>query len=84
MSPLARLIDSEYDDLEQRAMDEIEVILSPQLWRIIKARYLEGKSVPEIAFNEHLSVRTIQRYIAKALEIVRGRFASSEAKADSD
>ncbi|MBU1180625.1 MAG: sigma-70 family RNA polymerase sigma factor [Proteobacteria bacterium] len=71
ISPLDRLIASETKEI---SMSEIEGILPAEFWRILKARYIDGCKLNEIAAREELSLSTVHRYISKAREIVRKHF----------
>lgn len=54
-----------------KAIAKLEHVLSPQFWRIVKARYWEELTFNDIAKNEGLSISTVHRYHSKALEIAR-------------
>jgi RNA polymerase sigma factor (sigma-70 family) len=71
MDPMDIMVDTEIHEAESKALARIKDVLSEQSWQIIEARYIQGRTVKEIAERENVSVRTIQRHIAKALEIVR-------------
>jgi len=73
-TPLDVLISSEAREI---TMAEIEEILPAEFWRIIKARYLDGRKLSEIAIKEGLSPSTVHRYINKARHIVRKHFDQS-------
>jgi RNA polymerase sigma factor (sigma-70 family) len=70
--PLEKLIASETKEV---SLTDIEDILSPESWRLVKARYVDARSLEDIALSEDISVRTAQRYLSKAREVVRRHFA---------
>jgi len=75
LNPLEELIVAEAKEKEEVLYSEIERLLAPQFWRIIKARYIEGRTIKDIAVAEDSSERTIQRYITKSRELIQRYFA---------
>src|SRR6185369_10472683 len=66
--------------LETLLSVEMQEILSTQLWRIVRQRFLYGYDLDEIAANEDISKINIQRQINKAKEILRRHYGIRRRK----
>ena len=66
IDPLERLIIEE-------ATTEVKNALSRELWRIVRQRYVENRTVNEIAREEGITATDVQRQLAKAKEILNKR-----------
>lgn len=60
--------------LENVLTYEMQKILSPQLWRLVEAKYIYGYSLEEIARSENVASVNVQRQLTKAKEILRREF----------
>jgi RNA polymerase sigma factor (sigma-70 family) len=63
----AVMLDEEVERVSQIASR----ILAPQTWRILQSRFVLGDSISNIAKQEGISARTVQRHITKGRELLR-------------
>jgi DNA-directed RNA polymerase specialized sigma24 family protein len=57
--------------LGNELLEDLRQAMSPILWRILKARFVDEKSIKSIAESEGLRERAVQLYIMKGREKAR-------------
>lgn len=71
------LASSDASPFERVVIREIRDLLSPELWRLVEARYIYGFNLREIATQESSSLNSIHRRLSKAREIITKYFLNS-------